>query len=137
IDWPAAVHGSYPFLLQHTNKVYCVLEAFGSMEIALFVGVDFPLRWKKIATLVPDVAGVDPTLFPHNGRWWLAYTDGQQLANVNLFLYYADQLTGPWKHHAYNPVKTDIRSARPEGTPFIVEGRWFGPATDTSPTYEV
>ena len=79
------------------------------MEIALYEGVEFPSRWEKIATLLPNVAGVDPTLFYHNGQWWLAYTDERQLPNVNLFLYYADQLTGPWRPHACNPVKTDIR----------------------------
>jgi hypothetical protein len=42
---------------------------------------------------------------------------------------------GPWLPHALNPVKTDARSARPAGTPFVVAGRLYRPSQDNSRIY--
>ena len=40
-----------------------------------------------------------------------------------------------WRAHAANPLKTDVRSARPAGTPFRHNGRLFRPAQDCSDEY--
>ncbi len=37
----------------------------------------------------------------------------------------------PWVAHARNPVKTDARSARPGGTPFVVDGVLYRPGQDS------
>ena len=37
--------------------------------------------------------------------------------------------------HALNPVKTDVRSSRPAGTPFVHKGELFRPAQDGSESY--
>ena len=42
---------------------------------------------------------------------------------------------GPWRAHPGNPVKVDIRSARPGGTPFVQDGVLYRPAQDCSRTY--
>ena len=41
----------------------------------------------------------------------------------------------PWEAHFLNPVKTDIRSSRPAGTPFSHEGELYRPAQDGSSSY--
>src|SRR5204862_3507905 len=53
----------------------------------------------------------------------------------NLHLWYADDLEGPWQAHAVNPVKVDVRSSRPAGTPFYHEGILYRPAQNCSITY--
>ena len=40
------------------------------------------------------------------------------------------QAEAKWKPHPKNPVKTDIRSARPAGTPFLHKGNWYRPSMD-------
>src|SRR3990170_2959561 len=69
----------------------------------------------------------------YEGVWWLISTD--QGSYFNLFVWYAPDLLGPWKPHAANPVKTDIRSVRPAGTPFMYNSYLYRPTQDCSRTY--
>ena len=49
--------------------------------------------------------------------------------------WYAKDLFGPWMPHALNPIKMDVRSSRPAGTPFVYEGKLYRPTQDCSETY--
>ena len=129
------VHLSYPYLVEHEGGVFCIPETHEAREIGLYRADPFPRRWLKIATLVAGFAGVDATVFRHEGRWWLACTDADHEPNRDLHLWYAADLLGPWQPHAGNPVKRDLRSARPAGTPFVHEGCLYRPAQDCSHVY--
>lgn len=133
IDLP--VHMSYPFLVEDAGEIYCIPETCHADEVALFRAVEFPRKWSKAAVLVEHFAGVDPTVFRHDGRWWLMCTEKGRDADVNLWIWHAADLLGPWTAHARNPVKTDVRSARPGGMPFVHEGVLYRPAQDCSKTY--
>jgi hypothetical protein len=127
-------HASYPFLFEHQGRIYCIPETFQEREISLYEAEEFPWKWRKTATLVADFAGVDPTIFQYEGKWWLTCTD-ERGPNHSLFVWYASDPLGPWKPHPANPVKTDIRSARPAGTPFVCNDYLYRPAQDCSKTY--
>lgn len=133
LDLP--VHASYPFLLEHGGSVYCVPETSSGAEIAIYEATDFPDGWRKAAILVPGVAGVDPTIVEHGGKFWLLCTELGGGPFSQLRIWYASDLFGPWTPHPANPVKTDPRSARPGGTPFRVNGDLYRPAQDCSSTY--
>ena len=128
-------HLSYPYVFEHGGAVYCVPEASGSGEIALYRAVNFPDSWEKCATLIAEFGGVDSTLVEHDGRWWMFCGDIDDGADYKLYIFYADDVIGPWRAHAANPVKIDVRSARGAGTPFIVAGVLYRPAQDCSQTY--
>jgi len=131
-----AVHMSYPFLLEPDQRMLCVPETSDAQEIALYESERFPDRWVKVATLVTGMAIVDATLFHHGEHWWLAGSEVAPLGtNCELHLWYARIITGPWCAHPGNPVKVDIRSARPAGTPFVEGGVLYRPAQDCSRTY--
>jgi len=133
LDLP--VHVSYPYLIEHGGDIYCVPETAAAREIGLYKAEEFPHRWIKVASLIKNVAAIDPTIFRHGGLWWLMCTDKEQNAFVNLFAWYAKDLFGPWKPHAANPIKTDIHSARSAGTPFEYDGFLYRPSQDCSRTY--
>lgn len=136
-----AFHMSYPYLLLHQGKVYCIPETSDARETYLYRADQFPNKWRKIATLLSGVAVADPTVFQYEGLWWLmcSGSDLEQGSpgsfNNHLLIWYAEDLTGPWKSHISNPVKTDIRSSRPAGTPFLYKGYLYRPAQDCSKTY--
>lgn len=129
------VHVSYPCVFEHAGEIYCVPETFKLREISLYKAERFPNQWRKIATLIRDFAGVDPTVFQHDGRWWLTCTSVDEGSNLNLYIWHAPELVGPWTPHAANPVKTDVRSSRPAGTPFMHDSILYRPAQDCSVTY--
>ncbi len=130
------VHLSYPYLIEHEGALYCIPETCGANEVALYEVERFPDRWRRVATLISGLPLIDVTPFRYDHRWWLAASlPSPRGANCELHLYYADALAGPWQPHAANPVKVDVRSARPGGTPFWKDGVFYRPAQDCSATY--
>ncbi|HEX6420804.1 MAG TPA: hypothetical protein VFZ77_20035 [Acidimicrobiales bacterium] len=128
-------HVAYPYVVEHAGRSYCVPETAAAGEIGLYDFCDDPPRLEKVATLVDGVAAVDPTVTRHGGRWWLFFTDGAGDVEADLHVWHAPDLLGPWAPHARNPVKVDVASARPAGTPFVVGGVLHRPAMDNSLTY--
>ncbi len=131
-----AVHLSYPYLFEAENRLLCVPESYQAAEVGLYELENFPDRWVKVANLLEASLVVDATLFQHEGRWWLAGSEPTHKgASCELNLWYADAPSGPWHAHAGNPVKIDVRSARPGGTPFYADGVLYRPAQDCTKTY--
>ena len=128
-------HLSYPYLVEHDGGVFMLPESSAAGELVLYEAVDFPLRWRPIATLMTGIPAVDASVIEHEGRWWMLATRYDHGANHSLFAWHAPRLNGPWVPHERNPVKTDVRSGRPGGTPFVSAGRLYRPSQDSSRIY--
>jgi hypothetical protein len=126
------IHMSYPYLVQHGGQVYCVPETHLAREISLYEPEEFPYQWKKASRLISNFNGVDATVFRHEDRWWLTCISPP--GEGRLFVWHAPELFGPWTPHEANPVKTDISSSRPAGTPFVHDGNLYRPAQDCTRT---
>jgi hypothetical protein len=133
LDLP--VHLSYPCLVEEDGTLYAVPESSESNEIALYRIDELDRPWTKVAVMLDGFAGVDPTVFRHDGRWWLACTPRGRDAETTLWLWHATSLRGPWTPHTANPVKTDVRSTRPGGPTFVHEGALYRPTQDCSRSY--
>jgi hypothetical protein len=131
----ASVHKAYPYVFEYQGEVYCVPETWEANEIALYRATDFPLKWERVGPLLEGVGGVDATPFEHQGRWWMFYARRESGSNLKLYLASAPALNGPWSPHPQNPIKTDIGSARPGGTPFAHNGILYRPAQRSTHTY--
>ncbi|HEY2019208.1 MAG TPA: hypothetical protein VGH38_37130 [Bryobacteraceae bacterium] len=129
------IHVAYPYLIQHEGEIFCIPETAEAGGIDLYRAAGSPRRWTKVRRLIDAFPGVDSTAFQHDGRWWMATCSADDGPYHSLFLFYADALIGPWHPHAANPVKCDVRSARPAGTPFLQDGRLYRPAQDCSLRY--
>jgi hypothetical protein len=131
----SSTHLSYPYVFEHDGTWYMVPENAQAERAVLYRAVEAPFRWEPFVTLVDGVGSCDNTVVRHDDRWWLFCTHPSRDANLNLFLYHAADLRGPWMPHPANPVKTDIRSARPAGTPFVVNGALYRPAQNCVRSY--
>jgi len=129
------VHTSYPYLIEHGGGLYMLPETADARELVLYEATEFPRRWTRATTLIRGLAVSDATIIEHEGRWWMFATRKDHSVNNDLFVWHAESLTGPWRPHATNPVKTDARSARPAGTPFVADGILYRPGQDSSRTY--
>lgn len=129
-------HMSYPFLMEYENEIYCIPETYQANQVRLYKAIDFPEKWKLEKILIDDYAGIDNTPFEHEGTWFLFSTDKNSGPHHNLNIHYANNIFGPWVEHPKNPVKTDIRSARPAGTIFEHDGAIFRPSMDYSEKIE-
>ena len=130
-----SIPASYPYIVEDRGEIYCVPETNESRDVSLYRPLDFPMKWEKVATILRGVAALDSTVFRHEGRWWLTHTDREAGQYTHLFVWHAANLEGPWEPHPLNPVKADVRSSRPAGTPFVHEGTLFRPAQDCSQRY--
>ena len=142
-------HLSYPHVFRWNASLYMIPETWESGRVELYRCVSFPDRWERAAVLLDHVEAVDTTVIHWEGRWWmfLAMTETPTQASSviwktsrtsreeDLHIFHADDLHGPWQPHARNPVKSDVRSARPAGRPFVHNGRLFRPAQDGSRVY--
>ena len=129
------VHASYPFLVEDDGELYCIPETWQARRVECWRCVEYPTRWERAAVLLDDVPVVDPTVVAHGGRWWLFGTRKDAEPDAALHLWHAPALLGPWAAHPLNPVKIDVTSSRPAGTPFVGDGVLYRPAQDCSESY--
>lgn len=130
-------HLSYPYVFHWDGAFYLVPEMGGTRTVSLYKAVDFPTSWAFVGNLLEDIHAVDATIMRHEGVWYLyaGVSEWGGSASEELFLFVADDLMGPWMPHKKNPVKSDVRGARPAGRLFVHEGRLFRPAQDCSRGY--
>jgi hypothetical protein len=131
-------HLSFPQIVEHGGETYCIAESAAACNVSLYRAIEFPYRWTFVQTLLDNVRAVDSSIVRFNGKWWLFCTTGKgprQGDLSHLHIWYADDLFGPWKPHAANPVKVDVRCSRPAGAFFEYEGVLYRPAQDCSRTY--
>lgn len=131
----APTHLSYPYIAKFQGqRIYVPEHSAGRDVSAFFLDENGNTRSKK--TLLPRVELIDCTFIDWAGKTWMfALDDGCRTDNTELNLYFADRLDGAWRAHPMNPIKTDVRSSRPGGTPFTHEGKLFRPGQDCSTHY--
>ncbi len=129
------VHLSYPFVIEDRGRTFLMPEMSMAGKLELFEADDFPRGWRPVATLLDGVMVADASMVLFEDRWWLFATRADLGDNHSLWIWHAYAVEGPWIPHLDNPVKIDIRSARPAGTPFVSDGVLHRPAQDGSRTY--
>jgi len=130
-------HLSYPFVFLWHGERYLIPETQDANRIDVYKFDAFPYGLSYYKTIMNNVRACDATLFEADGSWWMFVAIGSHGTwNVDeLFLYYADNPFGPWVAHPKNPIKSDVRSARPAGGLFARQGKYYRPAQDCSRGY--
>jgi hypothetical protein len=130
-------HLSYPAVFRWNDDWYMTPETASNRTVEFYRAVEFPWRWELDTVLLRGVHAVDPTLFEHDGRWWL-YTNiasfGASPAD-ELYLFWADSPRGPFTPHGANPVVSDVRRARPAGMPLVHNGNLYRPGQNSAIRY--
>ena len=130
-------HLSYPFVFRWKDSYFMIPESSRDGTIRLYRCTSFPGEWEPESVLLEDVTAVDTTLAQIDDRWWM-FTNIPVEGAPNtdeLHLFYADSPLGPWQPHRRNPVKSDVRSARPAGRLYQRKGVFYRPSQDCSSRY--
>ncbi len=123
-------HLSYPYTIRYNDDHYLIPESWEANKVFMYKATDFPLSWEKSHILIDGFAGIDNTIIEYENTYWLFTADKKDGFRYNLKIFYADDLFTEWIPHPKNPVKTDIRSARSAGTPFLYNGDLYRPSMD-------
>lgn len=130
----ATTHRSYPYIWAEAGDVYVLPESSEDRESILYK-LGPAMTATVVAVVGRGIRMADPTIFRSGDHYWMAFSDLDLVAGQNLCLLYAEQLSGPWQPHPRNPVKIDVRSSRPAGTPFWQDSALYRPAQDCSKAY--
>lgn len=127
-------HLSYPHVFRAGDEIFMTPESIEARGVRLYRAVDFPRRWVFERTIVDGVYA-DPTVFRHDGRWWLLGCP-RPMRHDALSLFWADDVRGPWHEHPASPIVRDDRSrARPAGRVQLIGSRLHRFAQDCDPAY--
>jgi hypothetical protein len=127
-------HLSYPHVVAAEDGFFMVPESWRAGGIRLYRADAFPQRWSCVGTLVEGEL-VDPSVFRFGGRWWMFAASPAQRA-VDLHVFEAPDLRGPWTEHARSPVvRNDPARARPAGRTIVRDGVPVRFAQDCSQRY--
>jgi hypothetical protein len=130
-------HLSYPFLVQQDGELWMIPESSENRDVALYRCIEFPNRWERHATLLSGLELGDATIVRYNGLHYLfgATRDGAGGYSDTLSIFHADDLFGPWRPHANNPIMVDRAAARPAGNFVTINGQLWRPVQDCSNGY--
>lgn len=127
-------HMSYPCIFKYKNDYYMIPETQQNRTIELYRCLSFPDEWELIEVLFKNLRAVDATIEMVNNRYWMFVNIAEYGADVldELHLFYSETPFGPWISHRKNPIKSNIRCARPAGHIFMYKGKYFRPSHDFS-----
>lgn len=130
-------HLSYPQPFLWEGHWYMTVESKAAQRVILYRAESFPLRWKRVVDLIEGRKCVDPTLYHHDGKWYLFVNASESGGSTwdELFLFVSDDLYGPFQPHPGNPILSDVRRARPAGRIFSHGGRLIRPSQDCARSY--
>ena len=131
-------HLSYPHIFSLNNKFYMIPETCNNKTIELYEAVEFPHKWEMKNILIENIIASDTTIFHHNNKYWL-FTNISTPKNPStwdkLYLFHSDSLYGNWIAHLKNPIVSDIKTSRPAGNLFRLNGDIIRPSQDSSIRY--
>jgi glycosyltransferase involved in cell wall biosynthesis len=126
-------HLSFPYVFKWQNDYYMIPESYQANSVRLYKAVDFPTKWSFVKTLVEGRDYVDNTIVYFNGKWWLFSC---VTSNDTLYLFYADDLLGPWTEHPQSPiVQGNTHKARPSGRLLVYNNKLYRYTMDVNPPF--
>ena len=129
-----AFHLSYPYVFEWQDMLYMIPEMLGANAACLYRADEFPTRWSLAAKLI-DGPCADPSIVRFADLWWLFFCS-TPYQHDTLCLYFAEQLTGPWREHPRSPlIRADNGRARPAGRIVTVNNQLVRFAQDCIPLY--
>lgn len=126
-------HLSYPYIFSSDGQKLALVESYKSNTLSLYK-INNDDTFEKVRDLITNCAIVDPSIIKHNEKWWLFFNINGQ-GDENLYLAYSDDLSGQWKMHRKNPIKSEIRSSRSAGEIFYHQENLYRPSQNCSQTY--
>src|SRR5690349_12433308 len=115
-------HLSYPYVFEWQSAIYMIPETLLANAVCLYEAEEFPTRWSLKARLIEGQCA-DPSIFRFADLWWL-FVCSTPYQHDTLRLYFAEDLTGPWREHPRSPlVARDASRARPGGRVLVRDNK--------------
>jgi hypothetical protein len=136
IDFGEIGHMSYPMVFRYEGRIY-ILPEMSQIDAQKIFEFDIEtLRVTRSAQLqgLEDVRLIDPTIFAHDGKFFL-FAGVHDEANNVLRLFTANSLFGQYMEHPKSPIRIDPRGSRMGGPIVVWQNRRFRVGQDFSQKY--
>ena len=91
-------HLSYPFVINHKNKLYIVPESSESNSLRIYECKRFPNKWILKKVLINNVNAIDPILINKNNIWWLMFnSEKNNFKSLNIYFNKKSLFSNNWK----------------------------------------
>jgi len=127
-------HLSYPFVYTENNKIYVFPEAAKSGKLSCY---EYVPEIKSLIFL-QEIIGLpllDSTILKHDNKYWLFGTLSGKDSYNKLYVYFSNNLLGPYTPHLKNPVKNALNGTRPAGNFIEVDGVIYRPSQNCEYRY--
>ena len=128
-------HLSYPNVFLENDKTYIIPESSKNGHV---ISYEYDFESKSLINpikIIQNLPLLDSTILVFNNKYWLFATKRGEDSNSKLYIYYADQMTGPYTSHAGNPVKDCLNGSRPAGNFIKVGGEIYRPSQNCAEYY--
>jgi hypothetical protein len=127
-------HISYPFVFSENDKIYLFPEAKRSGKLSCYEFHPEPANLSFVKHVL-EVPLVDATIIKHNDSYWIFGSSFREDKKYELFVYFSDNLLGPYTAHSANPVKVGFDGIRSAGAFFVVDGCIYRPTQNCEIEY--
>jgi hypothetical protein len=127
-------HLSYPYLFKENNKTYVFPEAGKSGKLSCYEYDRESQRLTFLQTII-ELPIMDPTVLKLKNKYWIFGTIYGERARRNLYIFFSDNILGPYKQHPGNPVTNSLNGSRPAGNFITIDGTLFRPAQNCENYY--
>ena len=127
-------HISYPFYYTENDKTYIFPEAgqSGKLSCYEFDPVNESMKFLKDIIHLPLR---DSTIIKKDNKYWIFGTTGFTETDYKLYVFYSDNLLGPYSEHKNNPIKEGLNGNRPAGNFIEVDGVIYRPTQNCKNIY--
>jgi hypothetical protein len=129
-------HSSYPFVFIENNITYIIPETSAQKKVSVY---EYNFENKCLINeriIISNMSLLDSTIIRHNNKYWLFSTKSvNEYDYSSLYIYYSDNLFGPYFSHAQNPVKNNPDGSRSAGSILKVDGELYRPAQNCGQHY--
>lgn len=127
-------HLSYPFIFEENNKIYVFPEAARSGSLSCYE-YDPGQQTLNFVQEVINLPFYDSTILKHSEKYWIFGTIYENRIDYKLYVFYSDNLFGPYTPHPANPVKNGLDGTRSAGNFIEVDGIIYRPTQNCKKEY--
>lgn len=127
-------HLSYPFTYHENDKYYLLPESAQNDKLSCYEFDNLTNSAKFVKDLI-DLPLKDTTILKYNNKYWAFGALGTHETEYTLNIFYSEDILGPYKAHAGNPVKSGIDGIRQAGNFIVENGAIFRPTQNCKNGY--
>lgn len=127
-------HLSYPFAYTENNRTYIFPEAGQSGKLSCYE-YDPENETIHFVMDILDLPLRDSTIIKQDGKYWIFGTLSENGTDYKLYVFFSDNLFGPYVSHPGNPIKSGLDGNRPAGNFIVIDGIIYRPTQNCQTVY--